>query len=202
VVWYRGHINPEDRPSFAELVPKLNNSLHTHPKFSHIHVVGVKWTQASNLLVRAQAPSPSVLAAALEAVRLALIDDQLIIKDIIPNARWSCVTLSHVLTGKDPDTTAHSPETIHDELSTHNPNYAALAVCQLPSWVCDPKSFKDGQVSSVSFAFEDPDGSCLNRLVGSSLTAFSNLRCSIKAWTTPKKTPQKDQPPSAAGHEK
>ena len=68
------------------------------------------------------------------------------------------------------------------------------------SWVCDPKSFKDGQVSSVSFAFEDPDGSHINRLVGSSLTAFGNLRCSIKAWTTLKKTLQKDQPPSAAGH--
>jgi hypothetical protein len=116
----------------------------------------MKWTQASNLLTRAKAPSPSVLVAALEAVCLALIDDQLIIKDIIPNARWSCVTLSHVLTGKDPDTTAHSPEAIHDKLSTHNPNYAALTICQLPSWVCDPKSFKDGQVSSVSFAFEDP----------------------------------------------
>ena len=147
MVRYQGHVNPEDRPSFAELVPKLNDSLHILPKFSHVRVVGVKWTQASNLLVCAQAPSPSVLIAALEAVRLALIDDQLIIKDIIPNARWSRVTLSHVFTGKDPDTTAHSPETIHDELSTHNPNYAALTIHQLLSWVRDPKSFKDGQVS-------------------------------------------------------
>ena len=91
-------------------------------------MVGVKWTQASNLLVRAQAPSPHALVAALEAVHLALIDDQMIIKDIIPNTRWSRVTLLHVYSGKSPDSIAHSPEAIHEELITHNPSYAALTI--------------------------------------------------------------------------
>ena len=90
----------------------------------------MKWTAASNLLVHAQAPSPSVLVAALEAVQAALIDDDemLDIKDIIPNTRWSRMTLSHVLTSRGPDSPVHSPEEIHEELATNNPNYAALSI--------------------------------------------------------------------------
>ena len=159
VIRYQGHIGTADRPSFIDLVPKLNRSLHIHPKFSHVRVVGVKWTPASNLLVCAQTPSPSVLVAALKAIQETFTSDQLIVKDIIPNTRWSRVTLSHVYTGKGPDSPALSPEAIHEELNTHNPNYATLVIRQLPSWVHNPDSFKDGQVSSISFAFEDPDGS-------------------------------------------
>ena len=88
VVRYQGCVLNRHHPSFADFVPKLNQSLRNHPKFSHIRVVGVKWTAASNLLVRAQAPSPSALVAALEAVQEALSDDEhLFIKDIIPNTR-------------------------------------------------------------------------------------------------------------------
>lgn len=195
VVHYQGCLNPKDCPSFSELIPSLNNTLHSHPTFSHIRVVGMKWTQASNLLVRTQAPFPHVLVAVLEAVRLVLIDDQMIIKDIIPNARWSHVTLSHVYSGKSPNSITHSLEAIHEELSTHNPSYAALMIRQLLSCVCNPGSFNNGQISSVAFAFEDPDGSRAHQLIRSSLTAFSNLRCSIKPWAPPKKSRQKHQPP-------
>ena len=188
VVRYYDHVNVEIRPSFAELVPRLNSSLRDHPKFSLIHVVGVKWTAASNLLVRAQAPSPSVLVDALEAVMMDLKGGMAMrVKDIIPNARWSRVTLSHVFTGKGPDLPAHGPNDIHEELTAHNPNYASLTIRQPPSWVRDPTTYKEGQVSSVTFAFKDPDGSHARWLIGSSLTAFGNLRCTVKAWVTPKK---------------
>lgn len=112
-----------------------------------------------------------------------LIDHQMVINDIIPNARWSRVTLLHVFSGKTDDSPPHPPEVIHEELATHNPNYAALTIHQLPSWVCNPGSFQDGQVSSISFTFEDPDGSHAHQLLGSSLTTFGNLQCTIKAWT-------------------
>jgi len=191
VIRYQGRVDPKNRPSFVNLVSNLNTSLHDHPKFSHVRVVGVKWTVASNLLVHAQAPSPSALIAALEAVRPALTDQQMIITDIIPNAKWSRVTLSHVYTGKGPNSPAHLPETIHEELATHNPSYARLTIRQPPSWVRDPTTSKDDQVSSISFTFEDPDGSYTHQLLGSSLTAFGNLRCSVKAWVPPKKPPQK-----------
>jgi hypothetical protein len=63
VIRFQGRVDAKSRPSFTELVPLLNSSLRKNDKFSHVKVVGVKWTPVSNLVVRAQAPSPSVLVA-------------------------------------------------------------------------------------------------------------------------------------------
>ena len=191
VIWYRGRIDPASRPSFVDLVTDINTSLRDSPKHSHVRVVGVKWTSSSNLVVCAQAPSPSALVAALVAVQPALSSDLLIVKDIIPNTRWSCVTLSHVYTGKGPDSSHHTPDTLHEELTLNNLSYARLTVRQLPTWIRNPDSFKDGQLSTISFAFEDPDGNITRQIMGTSLTAFGNLRCSIKAWTPKKLTQEK-----------
>ena len=192
VIRYHGDIKPENRPSFAELTSRINRSLHNHHKHLHVRVVGVKWTSASNLLVRAQAPSPSSLVAALKAVHSTLIDQHLAIRDIIPNTRWSRMTLSHVHSGKETKSPTHSPTTLHEELIENNPRYAALTIRQLPNWIRNPGTFKDGQISSISFVFEDPDGTLAQQLSGTSLTAFGNLRCTLKTWITPKKTLQKN----------
>jgi hypothetical protein len=197
VIQIKGHMETESRPSFVNLVTNLNKSLHEHPKHSHVRVVGVKWTASSNLVVCAQAPSPSALVSALKAVQASLVTDQLIIKDITPNMRWSCMTLSHVFTGKGTNSPAYSPEALHEELTMHNPSYAALTIRQPPSWIRNPNDFADGQISSISFAFEDTDGSLARQLTGTPLTAYGNLRCTLKAWVPLKKTPQKNQQASA-----
>ena len=128
----------------------------------------MKWTAASNLLIHTQE-----------------------VKDIISNARWSCMTLSHVYTSVGEDTPhAHSPEVIHEELTASNPNYAALTIRQLPLWSCNPENFRNGPISSVSFAFEDPNSSCACQLLRLSFTAFGNLRCTLRAWVPLKKPPQ------------
>jgi hypothetical protein len=194
VIRFQGRVDPKSRPSFTELVPLLNSSLCNNKKFSHVKVVGVKWTPASNLVVRAQAPSPSVLVTALKAVQASINKDHLIVKDVIPNTRWSRMTLSHVYTGKEPHSSCVNPEDIHEELTQHNPNYAQLTIRQLPTWLRNPSSFKDSQVSSVSFAFEDQDGSIARRLTGTTLTAFGNLRCTLKNWI-PKISHKEAQPP-------
>jgi hypothetical protein len=194
VIRFQGRVDSKSRPSFTELVPLLNSSLRNNNKFSHVKVVGVKWTSASNLVVRAQAPSPSVLVTALKAVQASIRNDHLIIKDVIPNTRWSRMTLSHVYTGKEPESPHFNHEDIHEELTLHNPTYAQLTIRQLPTWLRNPSSFKDGQVSSVSLAFEDQDGSIARRLTGTTLTAFGNLRCTLKNWV-PKKPSKEGQPP-------
>ena len=191
VIRYRGCVDPAHRSSFVDLVTKTNSSLRDHPKHSHVRVVGVKWTSSSNLVVRTQAPSPHALVAALRAVIGVLSDDHRVVADVIPNTRWSRMTLSHVYTGKEPHSTVFNPEGIHEELTLNNPNYALLVMRQLPNWLRNPSSFTDGQISSVSFAFEDQDGSIARRLVGTTLTMFGNLRCSLKAWV-PKKTSKED----------
>ena len=97
VIWYRGCIDPASRPSFVDLMTKTNSSLCNHPKHLHICMVGVKWTTSSNLVVYAQAPSPIALVTALQAVLEVLSGNCMVVVDIIPNTRWSCMTLSHIL---------------------------------------------------------------------------------------------------------
>jgi hypothetical protein len=139
--------------------------------------------------------------AALKAVQASIKYDHLIIKDVIPNTRWSRMTLSHVYSGQEPNSSIFNPEDIHEELALNNPNYAQLTIRQLPTWLRNPSSFKDGQVTSVSFAFEDHDGSITRKLAGTTLTAFGNLRCTLKPWV-PKKPHKEDQPPPGDTHGK
>jgi hypothetical protein len=76
---------------------------------------------------------------------------------------------------------------IHEELTASNPNYAALTIQQLPSWTCSPENFRYGQISSISFTFEDPDSPHAHQLLELSFTTFDNLRCTLKAWVPLKK---------------
>lgn len=189
VIRFRDHVDPESRPSFTDLVANLNNKLHLDNEYSHVRVVGVKWTTASNLLVRAQAPSPNILTNALQNV-VPTMPFLGCIKDIIPNVKWSRVVLSSIPSGKTPDSPAYSSYSLHAELAAANPDYSDLTIRQFPSWLRNPDHLADGQLSSASFAFEDPDGSLARHLIGTSLTAFGNLRCVIKPWAPPKKPPQ------------
>ena len=157
-------------------------------------MVGVKWTPASNLVVCTQAPSPMVLVTALKAVQTSISSDLLIIRDIIPNIRWSHMTLSDIYTGKESDSSIFDPKDIHEELTLNNPNYAQLTICQLPVWVSNPSSFKNGQTLSVSLMFKGHNGSITYKLANTTLIAFGNLQCTLKAWI-PKKPNKKAQLP-------
>ena len=121
-------MDPANHPPYINLVAGINSSLCDLPKHSHVRVVGVKWTSSSNLVVRTQAPSPHALVAALQAVQSVLGDGHLAITDIIPNTRWSHMTLSHVYTGKEPDSPVFNPEGIHKELVLNNPDYTHLII--------------------------------------------------------------------------
>jgi hypothetical protein len=194
VVRYRGSIDNGHRPIYVKILESLNGALASSTYHKHVLVVGVKWTAGSNLVVRARAPSPTALVSALESVQEALEDDHRVINDIIPNTRWSRVTVSYVYSGKEPSSSAHSSSALQQEFAAHNPAYASLTIRQAPSWTRDPASFRDGQHSSVSFAFEDPDGSIANSLAGVPFTAFGNLNCPVKLWVRNKKPKKKAMP--------
>ena len=199
VVRYHHTTNNAPHPICIKIVESLNRALAATPSFKHVLVVGVKWSARSNLVVRARAPSPDVLVNALEAVRHTVIVDRHAINDIIPSKRWSRVTVSHIYSGKELTTPAHSSPILHEEPAAHNPAYAALNIRQVPSWVRNPASFSDGQLSSITFAFDDPDGSLANKLIGTPFTAFGNLSCQVRPWVrtkTSKKDLPKDPKPS------
>ena len=77
---------------------------------------------------------------------------------------------------------AFPPDRIHTALSAINPTYASLTVTQKPSWVCPPSSYAPGTISSLSVAFEDPDGSKLKALLAEHYLYIFGNRASVKKW--------------------
>ena len=99
-----------------------------------------------------------------------------------PNVKWSKLLINGVPTGVLKNSPAFSPERCHQALAASNPSYASLNITLKPSWVCPPTSYPPGAISSLSVAFEDPDGNKLKALLAEHyLYAYGN-RCSVKKW--------------------
>jgi hypothetical protein len=115
------------------------------------------------------------------------------------NVKWSRVLLHKVPTGATDSRAAYSPDECHKALVAENPFYSSLTITQRPSWVRHPSSYTAGSASSLSFAFEDPDGTLTTTLSQKKvLYAFGHV-ITIKKWkqrTTPKTAAA--QPPSTA----
>ena len=75
-----------------------------------------------------------------------------------------------------------SPDACHNALAANNPSYASLSITQKPSWVQPPSSYSPGSVSSLTLAFEDPDGSKLKTLLAERYLYFYGNRASVKKW--------------------
>ena len=99
-----------------------------------------------------------------------------------PNVKWSKLLINGVPTGALKNSPAFSPERCHQALAASNPSYASLNITLKPSWVRPPTSYPPGAISSLSVAFEDPDGNRLKALLAERyLYAYGN-RCSVKKW--------------------
>ncbi|KAI0311491.1 hypothetical protein OF83DRAFT_1033859, partial [Amylostereum chailletii] len=83
---------------------------------------------------------------------------------------WSKIILSGVFTRSLPDDPVFSDETLQEAL-IRNPQVAKLNITQPPRWI-RPANTIEGLKSSVSFAFEDPDGSHLKSLLKTTLYMF------------------------------
>jgi len=78
----------------------------------------------------------------------------------------------------------YAPAECHAALAATSPTYASLSITHPPSWVRPPLSYEQNTVSSLSVAFEDPDGSKLRSMLADRyLYCFSN-RMVVKAETT------------------
>ncbi|KAL1698034.1 hypothetical protein EV121DRAFT_297637 [Schizophyllum commune] len=133
------------------------------------------------------------LLAATETI-LAALKSCIPIKSAGLVARWSKVVLPGIPTGvTDEHPNAFTPDECHAHLCDHNPIYRMLKVTQLPSWVRDPESYEAGSSSSLTFAFEDPDGTLLRQVLASCpLFAFGAV-ARAKRW---KSKPRKPTPPT------
>lgn len=120
--------------------------------------------------------------------------------DIRPNVKWSRVLLNHVPTGTSSKCGAYNPAECHSALSTENPQYATLPIMQHPSWVRDLTSYEPASVSSLSFAFEDPDGLLITFLLAQKRLYIFGAIAVLKKWKErpPSKKPAETSPPDHA----
>ncbi|KAF8496117.1 hypothetical protein F5888DRAFT_1907381 [Russula emetica] len=186
------------RPSPSDICATINSTLKT--SHAQTQLSATKWTQKGNLVIW-DGPNTTAhhLTAALPTISEALQSSLSALSDsapstpppVRPNVKWSKLTLNNIPTGKTTTQGAHTPEDCHQTLLTENPSYASLIITQKPSWVRDPSSGKVAS-SSLTFSFEDPNGTVAQALLHTrQLYAFGHVGL-IKRWK------QKPPPPKRA----
>src|SRR5712691_1649962 len=151
-------------------------------------LAAVRWTAKGNLVITAgPSSSPVSLLSAAPHIN-AILSTTLKLPSHSPftqpraNIKWSKITINGVPTGASSTRNPYTPEECHAALAAINPTYTSLQITQKPSWVRPPSSYNHGSASSLSVAFEDPDGSKAKTLLAERyLYAFGN-RASTKKW--------------------
>jgi hypothetical protein len=99
-----------------------------------------------------------------------------------PNTKWSKISINGVPTGVTDSRGPYNPTENHNSITANNPSYARLPITQRPSWVRPPTSYTEGTISSLSVAFEDPDGSLLQSLLAEKYLYVHGHRATICKW--------------------
>ena len=159
-----------------------------------VQLAAVRWTAKGNLVITAGPSSTPVSLLSAAPHINAILTTTLQLPAHSPhtqpraNIKWSKITINGVPTGASHTRTPYTPEECHTALAAINPTYASLQITQKPSWVRPPASYNHRSASSLSVAFEDPDGSKVKALLTERyLYAFGN-RATVKKW---KYRPQK-----------
>jgi hypothetical protein len=191
-----GKTGNNSRSPPIEICKSLNRELaaSTH---SQVRIAAARWTVHGNLVITAgHTTSPHQLNSALTFIAFYLKNILGITADssnipIRTNIKWSRLLLNRIPTGITDKHGAYSPDTCHNALMADNPAYASLTITQRPSWVKDPSSYKTGSMYSLSFAFEDPDGSLALKLLSEKELYILGSVATIKKW---KQKPPKAKP--------
>src|SRR5712672_912978 len=186
-----------DRPPVETICKNINNDLATS-SHSAVRLIAAKWTAKGNLILTGDtSTSLNVLLPA--ANHIAAIIGARFAKTTPTaraNTKWSKLFINAVPTGKSQSWEPFNPDECHQALLENNPAYASLTVTQKPSWVKAPSSYLVNTTSSLTVAFEDPDGTKLKSIVeGRHLYAFGT-RLNTKKWKQKSlTTPPSNQPP-------
>jgi len=170
------------------LVPLCNEALSKSPGHANVRISAARWSPKGNLVVSA-GPDNTPLQLQLAApVLTSYLQSRLSGPGHItsrPNVRWSKIIINSVPTGVTTDTAAHTSVACHQALLFDNPSYRALKVTQLPSWVKPPSSYPADSSSSLSVAFEDPDGSIATSLIAARHLFIFGAQATIRKWRQP-----------------
>ena len=180
-------IGVEDQVKPEVLCQALNKDLTTLTP-PQVQLVTIRWTAKGNLVITGgPAVTPHTLQLAAPHISASLshslnLPSNSPLPQPRPNAKWSKITINGVPTGASNDRPPLSPDECHTALAASNPSYASLSITQKPSWVHPPSSYKPGSISSLSVAFEDPDGSKLKVLLAEHYLYTLGNRVSVLKW--------------------
>ncbi|KZV64887.1 hypothetical protein PENSPDRAFT_150220 [Peniophora sp. CONT] len=162
---------------------------------AQVRVSAVKWTSSGNLTdIAGPDTAGEQLKAAIPVITATL-------SPLLPGAiahldvRWPKIVLHGIPTDVT-STSVHAftPDMCHVELCANNPSYRELTVTQLPSWVRAPTSYSPGSSSSLAFAFEDPDGTIVKKVLTSGPFYAFGAAAEARRWKTKPRAPVKSTP--------
>lgn len=149
-----------------------------HAETNKYRLLCAKWNSHGNLVLSF---NPGTNATAIFAIKedirkaLKLPAPVVFSRDVA----WSKVLIAGVPTGLSPMGygEVYSEKQLREEILANNPFIAALNITQEPRWVVRPENLlRDNRYkSSVSFVFEDPEGSLATELVKQRTYMFANV---------------------------
>ena len=173
--------------TLAVLCHSLNEKL-SQVSLPQVQLAAIRWTAKGNLVVTGGPTStPHSLQATAPHISTS-IPSLLPISTINPilqpraNVKWSKILINGVPTRVLKDRVPYSPDECHAALTAMNPSYSTLTIMQKPSWVCPPSFYKQDAASSLSVAFEDPDGSKSKVLLAEHHMYIFSTRATVKKW--------------------
>ena len=166
------------------LVVCINEALASAPFLASTRVSAGRWTPKGNLVVIAGPDTTLAQLTSAQPIITKAIADRFPGPDLTSRANlcWSKLLVNSVPTGVTGDTVAHTPTAIHDQLLKENPSYRHLQITQLPTWVWRLDLYGPGSSSSVTFAFEDADGSLLTSLLSSRFLFLFGIQSTLRKW--------------------
>jgi len=160
---------PADRAIPKIISDSINRELASIPTAKGLQVIGSHWNNSGNcILTFPHHTTISLIQDHLPSIckAMSLTASHTISHD----APWSKIILSGVFACTHQDEPVYTGETLREALLC-NPAISRLNIMQNPRWV-RPAEFIDGFKSSITFAFEDPDGSNLKSLLKTNLFMF------------------------------
>jgi hypothetical protein len=170
IVRYLGHPPSQEQRLLPKIISsRINSKLSMIPSAKGLSILGSHWNASGNcVLTFPPQTSTKLIEDHFPAIKnaMGLNENQVISRD----TPWSKVTLRAVYARDAPSSNVYSDDDLLNALMA-NPIMSRIKITQAPRWVRRPEDI-DGFKSSISFAFEDPDGQLSKLLLRTQLFMF------------------------------
>jgi hypothetical protein len=174
-----------DRKDPQAIVKAVNGALERNPDSRHLRVVAAKFSVQGNLVLSTRADQ-----TASELIKVANVITPIVNPKNLPvtfreDKKWFKIQVDGVSTTTyafDGTSATHNSDSIHNELTSCNPSYAAAAshIVALPRWMRTYEELRTVPRSSFIFAIDD-EALAKSILQGRALAVFG-CHCSLRAY--------------------